>query len=55
MFPGERDLLVPREFAERSYNIVHWNDMPRGGHFPAVEEPGLLVDDLRTFFRKFRA
>ncbi|MBN1451393.1 MAG: epoxide hydrolase [Anaerolineales bacterium] len=54
MFPGEKDLLVPREFAERCYNIQHWTDMPRGGHFPALEEPGLLVEDIRTFFRKYR-
>jgi microsomal epoxide hydrolase len=54
MFPGETDLLVPREFAERCYNIQHWTDMPAGGHFPALEEPKLLVDDIRTFFRKYR-
>lgn len=44
----------PREFAERSYNVRHWSEMPRGGHFPALEEPQLLVDDLRGFFREFR-
>lgn len=55
MFPGEKDLLVPREFAERCYDVRRWTDMPRGGHFPALEEPGLLVDDLRAFFRPFRS
>lgn len=54
MFPGEKDLLVPREWAERCYNIKRWTDLPRGGHFPALEEPDLLVDDLRAFFRGFR-
>jgi pimeloyl-ACP methyl ester carboxylesterase len=54
MFPGEKDLVVPREFAERCYNIQRWTDMPRGGHFPALEEPELLVEDLRAFFREFR-
>jgi hypothetical protein len=29
--------------------------MPRGGHFAAMEEPGLLVEDLRAFFRPLRA
>jgi microsomal epoxide hydrolase len=29
--------------------------MPRGGHFAALEEPALLVDDLRTFFRDYRS
>jgi pimeloyl-ACP methyl ester carboxylesterase len=54
MFPGERDLLVPREWAERCYNLRRWTDMPRGGHFPALEEPELLVEDLRAFFRELR-
>jgi len=54
MFPGEKDLLVPREWAERSYNIQRWTDMPSGGHFPALEEPALLVEDIRAFFRRFR-
>jgi pimeloyl-ACP methyl ester carboxylesterase len=54
MFPGEKDLLVPRKFAERCYNIQGWTDMPRGGHFPALEEPILLVEDIQAFFRIFR-
>lgn len=54
MFPGEKDLLVPREWAERCYNVKRWTDMPRGGHFPAIEEPELLVEDLRAHFREFR-
>ncbi len=54
MFPGERELRVPREWAERSYNIRRWTEPPRGGHFPALEEPELLVEDLREFFRPFR-
>jgi pimeloyl-ACP methyl ester carboxylesterase len=52
MFPGEKDLLVPREWAERGYNVTRWTDMPRGGHFPALEEPALLERDLREFFRR---
>jgi pimeloyl-ACP methyl ester carboxylesterase len=54
MFPGEAELVVPRGFAERCYRITRWTDMPRGGHFPALEEPGLLVDDIRAFFRTLR-
>lgn len=54
MFPGEKDLVVPREWADRAYNIHQWTEMPRGGHFPAYEEPGLLVEDIRAFFRRFR-
>lgn len=44
----------PREWAERSYNLQRWTPMPRGGHFAALEEPELLVDDLRAFFRPLR-
>jgi microsomal epoxide hydrolase len=54
MFPGERLLVVPREWAERDYDVAQWTDMPRGGHFPALEQPAQLVDDLRRFFSRFR-
>ncbi|MBE7556126.1 MAG: epoxide hydrolase [Anaerolineales bacterium] len=54
MFPGEKELLVPREWAERSYNIQHWSNPPHGGHFAALEEPELLVADIRAFFRTLR-
>jgi pimeloyl-ACP methyl ester carboxylesterase len=43
-----------RRYAERSNNIVHWSDFDRGGHFAAMEAPDLLIDDVRTFFRRFR-
>jgi pimeloyl-ACP methyl ester carboxylesterase len=46
---------VPRERAERSYaDIRRWTEFPRGGHFFAAEEPGLLAEELRAFFRPFR-
>ncbi|WP_329536824.1 epoxide hydrolase (plasmid) [Streptomyces sp. NBC_01450] len=49
------DLARPvRRLAERDHNIVHWSEFDRGGHFAAMEEPDLFVDDLRTFFRQFR-
>jgi pimeloyl-ACP methyl ester carboxylesterase len=54
MFPGETSLIVPREFAERCYDVRRWTDMPRGGHFAAFEEPDLFVEDVRAFFRDFR-
>ncbi len=44
----------PREWAERFFNVQRWTEMPRGGHFAAMEEPGLLVDDIREFFRAYR-
>ena len=39
---------------ERVYDVVHWTEFDRGGHFPAVEAPDLLTDDIRAFFRLFR-
>jgi pimeloyl-ACP methyl ester carboxylesterase len=43
-----------RKAAELRYNIVHFTTMPRGGHFPAFEQPKLWLDDIRTFFAAFR-
>jgi pimeloyl-ACP methyl ester carboxylesterase len=40
----------PREWAERLYKIRRWTPMPRGGHFPSVEEPELLGRDIAAFF-----
>jgi pimeloyl-ACP methyl ester carboxylesterase len=51
-FPA--DTRFPREWAERNVNLKRWSKMPRGGHFAALEEPELLVSDLREFFRDFR-
>ena len=45
---------VPRPWAERLYNIQRWAEMPSGGHFPGLEEPELLVSELRAFFRPLR-
>ena len=47
-------IRFPRPWVERRYNVTHWADMPRGGHFAAMEQPDLFVDDLRTFFRTVR-
>ena len=43
-----------KENAYLRYNIVRWTDMPRGGHFPALEQPKLWLDDLRSFFFNLR-
>ena len=51
IFPKEI-YFTPRVWAEHSYNIVRWTVMPRGGHFASLEEPQLIVDDLRAFFRE---
>jgi len=39
-----------RPFAEKAHNITHWTEFSSGGHFPALEEPGLLTSDIRAFF-----
>ncbi|WP_068921672.1 epoxide hydrolase family protein [Planobispora rosea] len=46
--------VTVRRWAERDHNVVHWTELDRGGHFLAMEAPGLLVDDVRAFFRKLR-
>lgn len=43
-----------RPWAERDHNVVRWTELGEGGHFLAMEEPGLLVDDLRAFFADLR-
>ncbi|MET8003548.1 hypothetical protein [Nonomuraea glycinis] len=35
--------------------IAHWSEFDRGGHFPAMEVPGLLTGDIRAFFREHRS
>jgi pimeloyl-ACP methyl ester carboxylesterase len=44
-------LRFPRPWVERRYNVTHWADMPRGGHFAAMEQPELFAEDVARFFR----
>ena len=53
LFPKEIP-MPPRKIAERGLNIVRWTAMPKGGHFAAMEQPELLAQDLREFFRPLR-
>ncbi|MFC5218549.1 epoxide hydrolase family protein [Streptomyces coerulescens] len=53
LFPAEPQLPL-RPKAERTENLVRWTEFDRGGHFAAMEEPDLLVDDVRAFFRQLR-
>ena len=52
-FPAEIS-RPPREWGERSYNLQSWTPMPSGGHFAALEEPQILAEDIRNFFRPLR-
>ncbi|WP_436346040.1 epoxide hydrolase family protein [Natronorubrum sp. FCH18a] len=51
-YPAEI-IKTPRSWAEEFYDIVHWNEMPEGGHFAAMEVPELFVDEVRSFFRSY--
>lgn len=46
--------MPPREWVERAFNVVHWTELPKGGHFAAWEVPDLLAEDIRVFFRPLR-
>ncbi|MDE0509190.1 MAG: epoxide hydrolase [Gammaproteobacteria bacterium] len=53
IFPAEI-YMAPRAWAEAAYDLRHWTVMPRGGHFAALEQPELYLNDLREFFRLLR-
>tara|TARA_Y100000590_G_scaffold97234_1_gene110575 strand:- start:3 stop:1142 length:1140 start_codon:yes stop_codon:yes gene_type:complete len=49
LFPKEYLEWAPKSYVERIYNIQRWTQMPKGGHFAALEQPDLLVKDIRDF------
>jgi len=55
LFPAELLSWPPRSFVERVYNVTQWTEMPRGGHFAAMEQPDLLIEDIRAFARTIRS
>ena len=54
IFPAEMSEWPPKSYVDRMFNITQWTEMPRGGHFAALEEPELLVIDLVKFSRTVR-
>ncbi|MET8699726.1 epoxide hydrolase family protein [Kitasatospora sp. NPDC004723] len=54
LFAGDV-LRPPRAWLERTTNLVHLSEPARGGHFAPFEEPELYAEELRTFFRPYRA
>lgn len=54
LFPADV-LLPPKAWAARNLNVTRVTSMPRGGHFTAWEEPEALAEDIREFYRPFRA
>ena len=55
IFPKE--ILRPsRRWAEKRFtDIRYWNELDKGGHFAAFEQPELFVDEVRAFFRQLRS
>ncbi|MBT4488721.1 MAG: alpha/beta fold hydrolase [Rhodospirillaceae bacterium] len=54
LFPKEI-FSASRRWAEKSFhNIIHWNELEKGGHFAAAEQPEIFVEELRTCFRAVR-
>jgi len=49
LFPEEMSVWPPKSYADRIFNIKRWTAMPKGGHFAALEQPDLLVNDIREF------
>ena len=52
-FPRELP-MPPRSWVERVFTVQHWTEMPRGGHFAAMEAPDALAEEIRAFFRPLR-
>ncbi|WP_118134658.1 epoxide hydrolase family protein [Oceanicella sp. SM1341] len=53
VFPAELP-MPPRSWVERVFDVARWSEMPRGGHFAALEAPEALAEEIRAFFRPLR-
>jgi epoxide hydrolase len=54
IFPKEIFRSSRRWAEKRFLNLVHWNELDRGGHFAAFERPETFVDEVRSCFRHVR-
>ncbi len=52
VYPKEFLTWPPKSYVERLFNIVHWSEMNRGGHFAALEQPSSLINDIQDFCKK---
>jgi len=52
-FPKEMSEWPPKSYVNRMFNVKRWTKMPRGGHFAALEEPELLIKDIKSFFKTY--
>ena len=53
-FPKEMSKWPPKSYVNRIFNVKRWTKMPRGGHFAALEEPELLLKDIKSFFKNIK-
>jgi microsomal epoxide hydrolase len=49
MFPAEMSTWPPRSYLDRMFNVVQLTTMSKGGHFAAMEQPDLLIQDIVKF------
>ena len=54
LFPAEMSEWPPRTYIDRLFNIKRWTQMNKGGHFAAMEQPELLINDIVEFARSLR-
>jgi epoxide hydrolase len=55
IFPGEI-FRLPKRWAEQTYSkLIYWNEVEKGGHFAAFEQPEIFARELRACFRQLRA
>jgi pimeloyl-ACP methyl ester carboxylesterase len=55
LFPKDIFAASRRWAEKRFHNIIHWNELQKGGHFAAMEQPELFVEELRSCFRILRS
>ena len=53
-FPKEMSEWPPKSYVNRIFNLKHWTKMKRGGHFAALEQPNLLINDIRNYAKKIK-
>ncbi len=54
MFPKEMSTWPPKSYLDRMFNIIQLTKMPKGGHFAAMEQPDLLIQDITKFAKLIR-
>ena len=52
VYPKEFLTWPPKSYVERLFNLVHWTEMDKGGHFAALEQPSSLIKDIQGFYKK---